>query len=79
VVGRLLPAMEGSMTMAHRPFRALQTTGQNFRSPINPRGCPGSMARVHNDGNGRGVCPFCMQDKRIRKDGRLANHARPSH
>jgi hypothetical protein len=37
------------------------------------------MATVRNDGNGRGVCPFCNADKKIRKDGRLVNHARPSH
>lgn len=64
------------MTMAHRPFRALQTTGQNFRRLSNPRGCPGSMAMVRSDDRGYGVCPFCNQDKKVRKDGRIVNHAR---
>jgi hypothetical protein len=48
-------------------------------STPNPRGCPGSMAMVRDDGNGRGVCPFCNADKKIRKDGRLVNHARPTY
>lgn len=68
----------------HNPQRqwARTTTGTrgavlplNY-SQTNPRGCPGSYAKVRSV-DGVGVCPFCNQDKKVRKDGTLKAHVRP--
>lgn len=50
--------------------------GGNYSQP-NPRGCPGSHARVNNVG-GYGVCPWCNTDRKVRKDGTLKAHTRPA-
>jgi hypothetical protein len=64
------------MTSTHRHAH-LTTGGAMFRKPPNPRGCPGSFARVGGRTGEYGVCPFCNADKKIRKDGTLMAHARP--
>lgn len=67
-----------SMRRSHRA-NAVLTTGQNAHyNSINPRGCPGSHARVRKDEHGRGVCPFCGNDFRVRNDGKISAHVRRS-
>lgn len=55
----------------------IPTTGQGNYTQPNPRGCPGSYARVKSVG-GIGVCPFCNTDRKMRADGTLKAHARPN-
>jgi hypothetical protein len=60
--------------IANGPIR---TGAGNYRKP-NPRGCPGSYARVRGTPGELGVCPFCNNDFRISKNGTLRAHVRPS-
>lgn len=70
--------------MTHRHDRSrplgsrarIPTTGLSNYKQTNPRGCPGSYARVNNVG-GYGVCPFCNTDRKISKNGTLKAHPRP--
>lgn len=66
-----------TMTNRNSGHRTILRTGYVARVP-NPRGCPGSHERARPDEHGRAVCSFCNNDFRVRNDGKLSAHVRPT-